>query len=633
MKNKKTNKPLVVPKYAWGGNDNKVPGVNQEGFDGLNTSQVWSNRSEQVQNDAPKSNAGASYGSRFGMSLASGLPQIASTFNNPNATTGDKVGATVNTVSNAAIGTIPGFGQMYGPIRGAGSMVQGFVPGETKYDRNTGQVIEVKKSGTAGEKVGAVVDSAFTPFHEQATESWKQAADAKDTKHKVAYSFKGIGDMLGFTSIPRMFASASGKNEEAALPNEADLSNVKPNSEYQSQLQFGNYKNGGNLESYSLAAHSQLNKDFANTHLDGNPVQIEKNETILRKENGGDYVFSDNPKMKNPLTGNTFAKDSKKIESQTAKPFYDKASEATKKFQLENLQKINDNERNKVEGKMNGGISKYANGGNKPMVADEDYPELVDFSQRPELEVLSMQSQGMNNLNTNQGLLPLSGIQGNFNKLPETRAGSNWGNGIENRDTLTTGDKLQLAGILPGTIYNTVRAFQKPENQKLYTDKSPITQQAIAKNLNPAYLAYNAGREGVNNATSSDAVRRASLAQMTSNLQKNVMDYSLNVDNQNKGLRTQFEDRLANQNRFNIGQKVMTDDTNSRNKAAQRAFGAAAATNLGQGMTNVGQALNQGKTNEIGYSALQNMAANYGLDPKEYADFLKGKGIKIKYNS
>jgi hypothetical protein len=117
----------------------------------------------------------------------------------------------------------------------------------------------------------------------------------------------------------------------------------------------------------------------------------------------------------------------------------------------------------------------------------------------------------------------------------------------------------------------------------------------------------------------------------TSLTQQNLGNTLLQNKNLNENLRSQFEQRLADRSRFNIGQKVLTDDVNAKNRAAQRMFGATAASNLGQGLTTFGIAKDQGKTNEIQYSTLQSLASNYGLDPTEYADFLKSKGVKIKY--
>ena len=74
----------------------------------------------------------------------------------------------------------------------------------------------------------------------------------------------------------------------------------------------------------------------------------------------------------------------------------------------------------------------------------------------------------------------------------------------------------------------------------------------------------------------------------------------------------------------------MTDDINAKNRAAQRMFGATAASNLGQGLTTFGVAKNQAATNKIQLSTLNELAANYGVDAKTIQELID-KGAKFTW--
>lgn len=597
------------------------------------------NQSSAGVGQPQKSNAGAAYGTAFASNLASSIPQITNTFTNPNATKADKVAATTGAVGDAAVSAVPGFGAFYGTARGITSSIQNAMPGEYKKDAETGVTRKVYKSNAA-----AAFDQWLTPDHTHASNSWALAAAADNSKDKAKYALMGIGDLFGVTKIARAAQAGLGKNPEGlnlqtpmSEEQKANLSfGAKPttNSEIQSTTpedfmnnggslrSMSKYNHGGQLEHYNLPLHSQMADNWANAQLDGKPVQINAKETIFRKENGGDYVFSDNPKMLNPETGNTFAQDSKKIEKSTQKPFYDKASLNTKKYQLDALSKVNDNERSKVESKMYGGVPKALRGLNGEEIVTTNTPGTMDWSGKPlyELPVENL-PQMSGKVETTQSLLPMSAIQGNFNKVPNASIPPTT-NTTKPNNNLTTGDYLQLAGQVPALGYNLARAFEKPEKQKLYLDRTPITQQSIAKNYNPTYLAMNAAYKGIDEGTTSDAVRRASKISALSAIAPKLQEYDLAVDNANQTLRGQYEDKISGQNRFNIGQRFATDDVNARNREAVKAFGAAATTQLGQGLTEFGKAKNNARYNNLSMQTLKEISSAYGVNLDEAKEML-----------
>ena len=71
-------------------------------------------------------------------------------------------------------------------------------------------------SGVAGAK--GAIGSLVKPHHEHAAEAWGKAAAAESSSDKARYAFEGIGDMLGWTTIPRMVKSGidSSKASKAA---------------------------------------------------------------------------------------------------------------------------------------------------------------------------------------------------------------------------------------------------------------------------------------------------------------------------------------------------------------------------------------------------------------------------------
>jgi hypothetical protein len=479
----------------------------------------------------------------------------------------------------------------------------------------------------------------------------------------------GLTHLVGGPGISEAVLQKKFKNELHTPPmteeQKANLSfGAKPttNSEIQSttpedyMLNGGSlrtmskYNNGGDaqLEQYNTGLHKDMPDDFANAQLDGKPIQLQRKETIFRKKDGGDYVFTDN--IINPETGNPISEDSKKIEKKTQKPFYDKAALNTKKYQLNQLSKINDAERAKVEAKEYGGVPKALNGLNGEEIITS--PNNFNFwdSQYNEGSKQYRQASPEEQWTTRTKIGPsektnIPQLTGNettplyspFSMVQPADTYSKYKTLRDKKETsqlsnnLTTGDYLQLAGQVPALAYNTAMAFKKPEEQKLYLDKTPITQQNIAKNYNPTYLALNSAYRGIDEGSSSDAVRRAAKISALSAIAPKLQEYDLAVDNANQSLRGQYEDKISNQARFNVGQRLTTDDINARNRAATRAFGATAASNLGQGLTTFGLAKNQGLTNKMQYNTLQHLVANYELDPETYDMLIKNGYLKPKY--
>jgi len=402
------------------------------------------------------------------------------------------------------------------------------------------------------------------------------------------------------------------------------------------------YANGGDgqLEQYNTGLHKNMPESFANAQLDGKPIQLQRKESIFRKKNGGDYVFTDN--LMNPETGNLISEDASKIDKKVQKPFYDEASLKTKNFKMEKLANLNDKIRGSVEQKSE--FPMYAKNGLRGSYnVDGTYEQPNLTGTGGKIDALLNQEQPINYTN----------YQGNANANPSLNVDLQSNNGTGTRfatntpslnprptlksavdkqgNNLTAGDYIQMAGSAVAPIANIANFARKAEKVKAHLDNTQYSDPRIAKDFNPLYLAENAAAQDIDKGSLSDSVRRAARVSLASGTQRNLQDYSLAVDNQNKGLQIQSEQMLAGTNRFNANQLTNRDTAQSQTNAVRRNYLNTGLAQAGQSMVDFGKMKNQGKTNEIEYSTLQNLASNYGLDPKEYEDFLKSKGVKIKY--
>lgn len=386
------------------------------------------------------------------------------------------------------------------------------------------------------------------------------------------------------------------------------------------------YVNGGDgqLEQYNTGLHKNMPDNFANAQLDGKPIQLQRKENIYRFKDGGDYVFTDN--LMNPETGNLFSKDANKVIKKSQKPFLDEASTKVINHNMKGLSKINDKVRGEVEQKSefpmyakNGGSVPKAlnslNGRNIPFT--ENQPRVYDFNKQE--EPIDMNSLGQTSIQSTSGLGPQGGqIRGDFNKvttnttIPKSALKTHSklaGNG----NNLTTGDYLQLAGSAVAPIANIANYARKPEKVKAHLDNTQYSDPRIAKDFNPMYLAQNAATNDINNSTLSDAGRRAALTQIASNTQSNLNNYSLAVDNQNKALQFQRDQALAGTNRFNANQLTNRDTAQSQTNAVRRNYLNTGLAQAGQSLVDFGKMKNQGLTNNIELSTLNQLAADYGV--------------------
>ncbi len=403
------------------------------------------------------------------------------------------------------------------------------------------------------------------------------------------------------------------------------------------------YANGGDgqLEQYNTGLHKNMPESFANAQLDGKPIQLQRKESIFRKKNGGDYVFTDN--LMNPETGNLISEDAGKIDKKVQKPFYDEASLKTKNFKMEKLANLNDKIRGSVEQKSE--FPMYAKNGLRGSYnVDGTYEQPNLTGTGGKIDALLNQEQPINYTN----------YQGNVSANPSLNVDLQSNNGTGTRfatntpslnprptlksavdkqgNNLTTGDYIQMAGSAVAPIANIANFARKAEKVKAHLDNTQYSDPRIAKDFNPLYLAENAAAQDIDKGSLSDSVRRAARVSLTSGTQRNLQDYSLAVDNQNKGLQMQSEQMLAGTNRFNANQLTNRDTAQSQTNAVRRNY-LNTGLQAGQSMVDFGKMKNQGLTNNIELSTLNELAANYGVSQETMKKLIKDGKISLNFKT
>lgn len=175
----------------------------------------------------------------------------------------------------------------------------------------------------------------------------------------------------------------------------------------------------------------------------------------------------------------------------------------------------------------------------------------------------------------------------------------------------TTGDYMQLgaAGIkMLGSI------FDKPERQVAQLDRTPITENRFnpSSALQQNQFTTNAGANALGNNYSSAGVA-SGLQNLYANKYRADSQVVSQYDNMNNQARSQYEQRMQQQNQFNAQQQSITDIANEENRAAY-------ANNLYgslDSVINIGKGFNDKQSNLKG---LQYLKAN---DPKAFDSLME----------
>jgi hypothetical protein len=422
-------------------------------------------------------------------------------------------------------------------------------------------------------------------------------------------------------------------------------------------------QNTEDVNSRELTLNPQVAQMAKGGTYNGGPVQLEKDETLLRQlPNGGTIVERynlptheqsgdiPNTYMNKPdyaatpnfgynkdgqITLNpkevkmTFADKTKKVENRFKRNHADPIADKTKEMALNQIKQDNEILKSALEqaqtSKMmyGGSIPKYEDGGKgkrrsgRELVGAENYYKFDDFEPMDSLKAEEIKTFG-----------PQQGMSPNLTKVPVTPIPKGAVRPVNKENSklgLTAGDYTQLAGTLPALGYNLARAFEKPEVERFGRDLTPIREQVLTKDYNPIIIAQNAGMATLNDSTNA-ATRNANLISLISNVAGEKAKYSLATDAQNAALARQRDQLLSGQRQANIGIGIQEKDTNARNRAAQRGFGAKAASQFGQSLTEIGKSMNTNKLNNVKYSSLNSLTGSYIVNPDGSITFKKKKG-------
>lgn len=230
------------------------------------------------------------------------------------------------------------------------------------------------------------------------------------------------------------------------------------------------------------------------------------------------------------------------------------------------------------------------------------------------------------------GNLP-SGPQQDMNGIDIEKPGDDFGAGIgvygkqpsTGRNglfkNLTQGDKLQLAGILQGTLYNLGMGLKKAEKEKFYTNPYQNEIVRLMQNrrfdaqhfINEATMANQANNQNISDNASSVGVKLANMQKAQANYINSLASITGKAQEINNNYRAE-EAQVKN----NLGEVLRQEGirqagVNAQNKAAKQAFMAKAMTQLGQGIAAVGQASNQSLTNTILAKSLSELSPDFDV--------------------
>jgi len=161
----------------------------------------------------------------------------------------------------------------------------------------------------------------------------------------IGGAFSGIGALVNMTE------ETTAKNQEATKLNANRQQAINKQDHLNSALSSNTYANGGAfLTKMNAPTHAN---GGAMVDANGNPTstgvaEVEKDETILK---GKDSNFAFSPNLIDPVTGKTFAKASKGVESKLKSQLNDgnDIANRTRKSQFKRLQKGNETQKQQID--------------------------------------------------------------------------------------------------------------------------------------------------------------------------------------------------------------------------------------------------------------------------------------------
>jgi hypothetical protein len=254
-------------------------------------------------------------------------------------------------IADVGISQIPGFGPLYGAVKGVADGIQGAY-GRQWVGQDDATALEVYGSpGDTRTEAGAkgALGNLWKPDHEHAMESWTRAAETEDSGKKAGYAMEGLGDLIGLTTIPKMIKGAidaedlQASRERSARTSGSNMGGtsaglVGRGEQFQDgtnmtalrdqQLPMGKY--GGSMNKYGKGGMKEygaggmnysdgIQRSNANAELEGDEIIMKTGGKKDVKVKGpsheaggvpvnlqqGDYVWSDH--IKDPQSGKSMA--------------------------------------------------------------------------------------------------------------------------------------------------------------------------------------------------------------------------------------------------------------------------------------------------------------------------------------
>lgn len=195
------------------------------------------------------------------------------------------------------------------------------------------------------------------------------------------------------------------------------------------------------------------------------------------------------------------------------------------------------------------------------------------------------------------------------------------------------GDMLQLAGMAIPTLYNLGRglfdkaevvdpAYNPYEGKALSTLASrTYNPQAIQNQLDRTFTA---GRQDINNMTSSAGTRLGNIQNLYSNLGQQRAMVDVQGQQMNNQYKADYASALDNFGRQRQAAEVGADEYNWANRVAKDQFLSEGVSNLGQSLTAFGQQKNTAAMNAVGLKILNDSFPNYYFDAGTINQIISG---------
>ncbi len=187
--------------------------------------------------------------------------------------------------------------------------------------------------------------------------------------------------------------------------------------------------------------------------------------------------------------------------------------------------------------------------------------------------------------------------------------------------SLTTGDKMQLASMLPAFGFNMGMGLRKadvePNRKNLYEkDVVNIMQNRkfdIQNYLNQSNLATNTAKEDIGNNSTSVGGKMANLQKLFANQSNALGDITTKGQEMNNQYRAEEANTKNIIGEANRAESIRAAGINDQNKARKQQFLAKAFEQMGQGIATTGQAANQSLTNKLLIKSLSEISPDFNV--------------------